>query len=204
MRKVASFAALLALGVASPAAAQIDLFSQDVWSGVADLRLTAVNGERSWTDGALGKTRFSGGNADFRIRPALAEVDLVWKPRLNWNLGATVVGQYQPVQIRPLGVSEAFITYKPTPKGPFRQQIRAGLYYPAISQEHTAGAWLVADSITPSAINSWVGTAAARTVIIGASADTGYQNTHGWIYDPNTGRLWAGSFSDQDQPFPRP
>lgn len=157
MRKVASFAALLALGVASPAAAQIDLFSQDVWSGVADLRLTAVNGERSWTDGALGKTRFSGGNADFRIRPALAEVDLVWKPRLNWNLGATVVGQYQPDQIKPLGVSEAFATWKPTPTGPTRQQARAGLFYPPISQEHTAGAWLVADSITPSAINSWVG-----------------------------------------------
>lgn len=157
MRGIASLAALLSLGVAHPAAAQADLFSRDTLSGVADLRLTAVNGETSWTDGGLGKTRFSGHGADYRIHPALAEADLVWKPRLSWNLGATVVGQYQPDQIKPLGVAEAFLTWKPTPSGPYRQQVRAGLFYPPISQEHTAGAWLVANSITPSAINSWVG-----------------------------------------------
>ncbi len=157
MRRIAGLTALLALLVASPAAAQVDLFSKDTFSGVADLRLTAVNGERSWMDGALGKTRFNGGGADFRFRPALAEADLVWRPRLSWNLGATVVGQYQPDQSKPLGVAEAFATWKPVPTGPYRQQVRAGMFYPPISQEHTAGAWLVADSITPSAINSWVG-----------------------------------------------
>ena len=46
MRRIAGFAALLALAVASPAAAQIDLFSKDTLSGVADLRLTAANGEK--------------------------------------------------------------------------------------------------------------------------------------------------------------
>jgi hypothetical protein len=157
VRRTVGLIALLALIVADPAAAQVDLFSKDTLSGVADLRLTAVNGEKSWIDGGLGKTRFNGGGADFRVRPALAEADLVWRPRLNWNLGATVVGQYQPDQSKPLGVAEAFVTWKPLPSGPYKQQARAGLFYPSISQEHTAGAWLVADSITPSAINSWVG-----------------------------------------------
>jgi hypothetical protein len=158
LRRIAGLTALLALIVASPAAAQVDLFSRDTFSGVADLRLTAANGEKSWIrKNGFGKTRASGGGDEFAIRPSLAEADLVWRPSLSWNLGATVVGQYQPDQIKPLGVAEAFLTWKPLPKGPFRQQVRAGLFYPAISQEHTAGAWLVADSITPSAINTWVG-----------------------------------------------
>ncbi len=157
MRRIVGFAALLAMAVVSPAAAQVDLFSKDTFSGVADLRVTAATGEKSWIDGGLGKTRFNGAGGDFQTHAALAEADLVWRPRLSWNLGATVVGQYQPDQIRPLGVAEAFVTWKPVPNGAYRQQARAGLYYPAISQEHTAGAWLVADSITPSAINSWVG-----------------------------------------------
>ena len=127
MRRIAGFAALLALAVASPAAAQIDLFSKDTLSGVADLRLTAANGEKGWIrKNGFGKTRASGGGDDFAIRPSLAEADLVWRPSLSWNLGGTVVGQYQPDQIKPLGVAEAFVTYRPTPTGPLRQQIRAG------------------------------------------------------------------------------
>jgi prepilin-type N-terminal cleavage/methylation domain-containing protein len=85
--------------------------------------------------------------------------------------------------------------------------VRNNAQYPNIVAGVGDPAW--GELISPSymragAINSWVGTAAAKTVIIGAGADSGYQNTHGWIYDPNTGRLWAGSFDDQDQPYPRP
>ena len=55
-----------------------------------------------------------------------------------------------------------------------------------------------------SAINSWVGGANARTVVIGVGPDSGYQSTHGWIWNPTTGELWAGSFDGNDVPFPRP
>lgn len=52
--------------------------------------------------------------------------------------------------------------------------------------------------------NSWVGGAAGETVVFGTGPDTAYQSTYGWIYDPSTGRLWAGSFNASDDPFPRP
>jgi prepilin-type N-terminal cleavage/methylation domain-containing protein len=52
--------------------------------------------------------------------------------------------------------------------------------------------------------NKWVGEGAADTVVIGVGPDNGWQNVHGWIYDPNTGDLWAGSFDPADQPYPRP
>jgi general secretion pathway protein G len=53
-------------------------------------------------------------------------------------------------------------------------------------------------------INSWVGGANAKTVEIGAAPDASYQQGHGWIWDPSTGKLWAGSFDANDQPYPKP
>ncbi len=141
----------------TPAHAQIDLFSRDTLSAFAEVRLVGANGEKSWIRGGQGKTAASGGGGEYAIRPLLAEADIIWKPSFGWNLGATVVGQYQPAQDRPIGVGEAFLSYRPTPTGPFRQQFRAGLFWPPISQEHGGPTWAVTDSITPSAINSWIG-----------------------------------------------
>lgn len=53
-------------------------------------------------------------------------------------------------------------------------------------------------------VNSYVGRAASKTVILGAGPDPAYQNTHGWIYNPATGEVWAGGFDINDEPLPRP
>lgn len=53
--------------------------------------------------------------------------------------------------------------------------------------------------------NSWVGGAASKVIIIGNAADSGYQMTHGWIYEgPTTGNVWAGAFDANDRAYPRP
>ncbi|MEX2217917.1 MAG: type II secretion system protein [Phycisphaerales bacterium] len=52
--------------------------------------------------------------------------------------------------------------------------------------------------------NLWVGGAAATVVALANAPDPGFQNAHGWIFDPATGNLWAGSFDGQDQPYPQP
>jgi general secretion pathway protein G len=52
--------------------------------------------------------------------------------------------------------------------------------------------------------NNWIGGAAATQVVFGTGPDTAWQTAHGWIYDPATGNLWAGSFDANDQPFPKP
>ena len=147
---------LLALA-ALPAHAEADLFSRDTFSGLADIRLAASNGERSWTDGGYGKTRYSGGGDDWKLTPQLAEAALEWKPRLTWDLGAVVHLQYQPEQVRGVDVVEAYFAYKPVPHNDWRFSTRAGLYYPPISMEHDDPMWGVTRTITPSAINSWVG-----------------------------------------------
>ena len=53
-------------------------------------------------------------------------------------------------------------------------------------------------------VNSWVGGANGTTIVFGAGPDGAYQTTHGWIYDPITGSVWAGSFDANGRPYPRP
>jgi general secretion pathway protein G len=85
--------------------------------------------------------------------------------------------------------------------------VRNNAIYPDISPgvgDPAWGALIGPDYMRGGGINSWVGNAAGRTVVYGTGADTGYQSSYGWIYDPATGDLWAGSFDQFDQPFPRP
>ncbi len=52
--------------------------------------------------------------------------------------------------------------------------------------------------------NSWVSGPNAGQIVIGDTADAGYQTNHGWIYDDATGYVRAGSFDVDDNPYPRP
>lgn len=141
------------LGTAAPALAQVDLFSRQTVSGLVDVRASYNDShEKSWVDGGLGKARAP---KDFKV--SLAEADVIWRPQLGWNLTGLVVVQAQPDMKDAVGVPEAYVSYKPTPSGPVRFEAKVGMFYPPISQEHEGGAWTVSDSITPSAINSWVG-----------------------------------------------
>ncbi|MGE5721110.1 MAG: hypothetical protein ACM3YM_01505 [Sphingomonadales bacterium] len=163
------FAALLCvLPLHTAAAAQADLLSPETLSAVGDFRLVATNGERSWTKGGFGKARFGGADdRDFKVRPVAGEAALIWQPRLTWSLSGTVVAAVQQGQEHPVDLVEAYLTLKPLPHGSTRLSGRAGLFWPQISLEHQGPAWSVADMITPSAINSWIG---EEVKVVGAEA----------------------------------
>jgi hypothetical protein len=124
-------------------------------SAVIDFRVVLTDGERSFTDGGFGKSRFGGDSSEVRAVPAAAE--LVWHGPIAWNVAGTVAVAYQDEQDQPVDLIQAYATWRPVPRGATRFQLRAGLYWPEISLEHQGPAWQVADMITPSAINSWVG-----------------------------------------------
>src|SRR4051794_13488805 len=138
------------------AAAGPDLFSADTLEVSGDLRLVAVNGERSWVDGGLGKFR-SGSDSDLRVRPQLGNLNLIWQPQLGWSLSATVVGSLQGGERTEAGLSQAYLSFKPMRGSKVAFSARAGLMFPPVSLEHEGADWHVKDSITPSAINSWIG-----------------------------------------------
>jgi len=141
-----------------PASAESDLrlFTSDAFELSGDIRLVALDGEKSWVDGGFGKLR-SGSDGDLRIRPQLGNVDLVWKPQFTWSLGAIVVGALQGGERTQAGLSQAYLTYKPMRGSKVSFSARAGLMWPPVSLEHEGADWHVKDSITPSAINSWIG-----------------------------------------------
>ncbi|MEI9926594.1 MAG: hypothetical protein WDN44_01270 [Sphingomonas sp.] len=144
----------------APARAQdgTDILSPDTISIAGDIRIVDADGEPSWLQGGLGKTRFDGGaDRGFRLRPQLAEADLIWQPRFTWSLSGTIVATAQHGQSNAVDLSEAVVTFKPLLPGPAKVSARAGLFWPAVSLEHSGPEWAVTDTITPSAINSWIG-----------------------------------------------
>lgn len=145
------------LCVAGPAWADEGPFSLGDVSGMLDLRASAANGEVSWLDGGFGKTRVSGAGGGFAGTATIGDSYLAWTPHLTWDLGAVIVGQYQPDHDRAPALDQAFLVYKPAPRSQTRYSARLGLFYPPVSEEHTGPAWIDQDMITPSAINSWIG-----------------------------------------------
>ena len=153
----------LVLASAGSACAQADLFSRDTLSGLVDLRLAAADGEKSWIDGGLGKARFGDDHQGLR----LGEAALVWNPRFSDTLSAVVVAESQDGQRHAVDMGEGYLAYRSRPGSALRLSARAGVFYPTISLEHDGLDWSVPDTITPSAINSWV---AEETKIVGVEA----------------------------------
>jgi len=162
MRRIMHTAGLAAgatLLTAVPALAQVDLLSPSVVSVQADVRISAAGGEPSWLQDGFGKTRY-GGNAQkgWTTRLQLASADVIWRPAMAFDLTGYVDAVYQPVEDHPVDLSEAFLQYKPLPRPDgLRWQARAGLMYPPVSMENDGPGWTPTRTITPSAIDSWVG-----------------------------------------------
>ena len=148
--------ALAALCATPASASDLDLFSADTLELNGDLRLVAVDGERSWVDGGLGKLR-SGSNGDLRLRPQLGNVNLIWQPQFTWSLSATVVGSLQGGERTRGRAQPGLFDLQADAGKQVAFSARAGLMWPPVSLEHEGADWHVEHSITPSAINSWIG-----------------------------------------------
>src|SRR3982751_620335 len=158
---------------ASPATARSDLelFGADNFELSGDVRLVVVNGEESWVDGGFGKLR-SGSEGDLRLTPQLGNASIVWKPQFTWSFGAVLVGSLQGGERTEAGLSQAYLTFHPMRSDKLAFSARAGLMWPPISLEHEGADWHVRDSITPSAINSWIGEEVKPVAVEGTVAAT--------------------------------
>jgi len=57
--------------------------------------------------------------------------------------------------------------------------------------------------LTAAPLNPYVGGENARVISIGAGPDGAYHTDYGWIYDDNTGQVWAAAFDADDEPLPK-
>lgn len=148
----------LAVGLLAPAASAQGVISSDSLSGYIDFRGAIADGDPSWLGGGYGKARYGGDrDGEARGRLEIAEAGVVWHPRLSQLVGVVAHLEYAPGADHAIDIVEAYLTVKTPPGGGVRLSGKAGVFYPPVSLEHDAFAWTVNHSITPSAINTWIG-----------------------------------------------
>jgi len=128
--------------------------AQDIsGGGYIDLRLVNSSGERAAVDGGLGKTRYGDGGNAFH----LAEAALYGNAQLTEDILVFADLRYEPSQRTAVDLLESYIRYRPLSLSRWRWSVKAGAFFPPISEENTAPGWTSPWTLTPSAINSWVG-----------------------------------------------
>jgi hypothetical protein len=134
-----------------PAAAQ-----EISYNGLADLRLVAPSNQRSWMNGGLGKLRFNGGE-DSNPNAHIGEISADGRAQLTPEFAMLGTLRYTPEQRTTIDFTEAYARYQPLAAGPWRATTKLGAFYPPISLENEGVAWSSPWTLTPSAINTWVG-----------------------------------------------
>jgi hypothetical protein len=121
--------------------------------GFVDLRLDSGADETSWTHGGLGKTRY--GNDDDGLQFGGAAFNATWQAAPELLLSADV--RLQPQSHAAVNLVEAFARYRPVSTSAWRWSFKAGEFFPPISLENDGVGWTSPWTLTPSAINTWVG-----------------------------------------------
>ncbi len=123
-------------------------------AGYGDLRTFLPSSERSWVDGGLGKTRFGSEYPTPSVFAAgLVDVTAVIFPGLSFS----AVAQVAPTQKVFVDFIEAFGRYRPVSTNAWRYTVQGGAFFAPISLENTDIGWTSPWTLTPSAINTWVG-----------------------------------------------
>src|SRR5882672_955254 len=137
------------------------------WQMSLDTRLVTSDAGRSFMDGGLGTTRFDRNDSGVqlgRARLALsAPLGELWSVHLDASL-------WDDKDRSPVGVTEAYLQFRPYPRAGYRLRVKAGAFYPPISLENRAAGWESPYTLSYSAINTWLGVE-VRTIGLEAQLD---------------------------------
>jgi hypothetical protein len=171
---------LVLLFVALPARA-VDV----TFDGLADFRLVAPAGERSWINGGLGKLRYGEGDSNLQFGDAYGQATVLFTPEIM-AVGVVRADDTQKDFVLPM---EAYVRYRPVSTTPWRWSLKAGAFFAPFSLENTETGWTSYWTLTPSAINSWFGDE-LRTI--------GSEGTLEWRREEGTLSLSAALFGWND------
>ncbi len=146
------FLLLLTVCIALVTSAKAADFSFD---GYIDARLVFPSGEKSWLDGGLGKFRFGSGqpSPNFRFAEAVGQASVAVTPELH----GVVLARIEPEDRTGVDLLETYVSWRPEANGNWRWSAKGGAFMPPISLENDDLGWTSSYTLTPSAINSWVG-----------------------------------------------
>jgi hypothetical protein len=132
--------------------------AQDIaLEGFGDARLESTSGDRSSLQGGLGKLQWNGNGQDFRTEPEFEQFVAAGSIGLTPELRGFADGRWDPNLRTQLDLLDAFFRWRPVSTTNWRWSVKAGAFFPPISLENTGIGWTSPWTLTPSAINSWVG-----------------------------------------------
>lgn len=165
----------------SSAAADVNL------NGFADVRSIAPPVTNSYLDGGLGKLRFGSDDPS----PALKLGEIVGDGSAtfgdSWVVQADA--RISPQYGTAVDLLEAFAQFAPKSDSEWNWSVRAGAFFPPPSLENEQIGWSSFWTITPSAINSWIGSE-LRTI--------GAEGTLQWRRNGGAVTLVGALFGDND------
>src|SRR6266550_1691918 len=138
--------------LASACTAEAQEFSAN---GFLDGGLVIPSHDKSWLKGGFGKLDNGGGGGQSPALVSQGVADL----RLTLDPSAFVFATVRaaPDQHAPFDVLEAYGRYQPISTRDWLWSIKLGAFFPPISLENESVGWTSPWTLTPSAINSWVG-----------------------------------------------
>ncbi len=130
--------------------------------GLVDVRAVRTDDTTGWLDGGLGKLRWGGEEGDGRTVLALAQSAAVFRASLGEELRAYAhvgvdTGSYPVSGLAGLDLVEGWVSYRPRLSDVLGVRLRAGHFFPPLSLENDGIAWSPTRTLTPSALNAWVG-----------------------------------------------
>ncbi len=120
-----------------------------------DARLVVPPASRGWVDGGLGKFRFGARQPSPNLRFVEAVGQATYA--VTDDLHAVAVLRIEPEQPAGIDALEAYASWRPAAHGAWRWSVKAGAFFPPVSLENDDLGWTSPYTLTPSAINSWVG-----------------------------------------------
>ncbi|MBV8975170.1 MAG: hypothetical protein JOY74_08610 [Sinobacteraceae bacterium] len=123
------------------------------WELSLDGRLVASDAYHSFMDGGFGTVRFGSDDAGVKLGRARLAVTQPLGELFSAHLDASV---FDDKDRSALGVTEAYLLFRPYPRGGYRFRVKAGGFYPPVSLENRSSGWESPYSLSYSAINSWL------------------------------------------------
>ena len=145
--------AIAALLLAVSAAKALDITDDLTVTGYGDVRIVAPTDTTSYVNGGIGKLRYGDGHDGLRFAEGVAQVE--YAP--TSDLSAVTLLRAEPTDRNVVDALEAYVRYNPSASGDVSYSAKAGAFFPTISLENDDLGWASPYTLTPSAINSWIG-----------------------------------------------
>ena len=143
----------------------------------------------SWPSGGLGKLRFAENDDGFGASRFFAE----YHGRITPTLVGTATMDYVDDASAGLGLTEAYLEWRPIPTSRNQHQVKLGAFYPPLSLENGGHGWHSPFTYSYSAINSWLG-----EEIRPVGAEWSLRRRLGFAGSPHELRAFAAGFYGGD------